>query len=55
MKELFQKLEKYAKDCAPGEVEVRDEVVTIIVNYAQNLDCPSMNKDQPGETYYFSQ
>ena len=31
-----------------------DQVVTLVVDYCQNLDLPHVGQDQPGETYYFS-
>ena len=32
----------------------RNDIVTLVIDYCQNLDLPHVGEDQPGETYYFS-
>ena len=54
MRSCFHDLDKQAKKNSPDKVPVRSVCVTIIIDYAQNLELPSMNANQPGETIYFS-
>ena len=51
---FFRKIEKQSKANSRHRVQAKFVVLTIIIDYAQNMEMPSLRKDQPGETFYFS-
>jgi hypothetical protein len=54
MQQLCQKVIEDAKKATKENVEVGEMVVTIVVDYFQNMEMPFFGKDQPGETYYYT-
>jgi CxxC motif-containing protein (DUF1111 family) len=54
MQQLCQKVIEDAKKATKEKVEVSEMVVTIVVDYCQNMEMPFFGKDQPGETYYYT-
>lgn len=45
------------KDLAQKKIELskeNDKVVTLVVDFCQNLDLPHVGQEQPGDTYYYS-
>ena len=35
-------------------VDPDKKVITLVIDYCQNLDLPHLGGEQPGDTYYFS-
>jgi hypothetical protein len=54
MRELCQKAIEDSKYSTKENVEDEEKVVTIVVDYCQNMEMPFFGKDQPGETYYYT-
>jgi hypothetical protein len=54
MRELCQKAMEDAKTATRENVEDDKMVITIVVDYCQNMEMPFFGKDQPGETYYYT-
>ena len=53
MRRLAQFSTAAAKKCTTDKVDDDKMEITLIVDYCQNLQLPSFNKDQPGETYFY--
>ena len=45
------------KDLAAKKIELAKEntdVITLVIDYCQNIDLPHVGQEQPGDTYYYS-
>jgi hypothetical protein len=54
MREMCQKVIEDAKRSTSENVPDEEKVITLVVDYCQNMEMPFFGKDQPGETYYFT-
>jgi hypothetical protein len=54
MRELCQKAIEDAKTATKENLEDEEMVITVVVDYCQNMEMPFFGKDQPGETYYYT-
>jgi hypothetical protein len=53
MRELCQEVIEDAKTATRDNVEDKEMVIRILVDYCQNMEMPFFGKDQPGKTYYY--
>jgi hypothetical protein len=54
MRQLCQKVIEDAKRATRDNAVDEEMVVTIVVDFCQNMEMPFFGKDQPGDTYYFT-
>jgi hypothetical protein len=54
MRELCQKVIEDAKKATRDNSVDEEMIITIVVDYCQNMEMPFFGKDQPGETYYYT-
>jgi NAD-specific glutamate dehydrogenase len=54
MRALCQKVIKDAEAATGDNVADKDMLITLVVDYCQNMEFLFFGKDQPGETYYYT-
>jgi hypothetical protein len=54
MRELLDFLHAQAQKCTEDGVNDEEMCIVLIIDFCQNMEMPSFNGTQPGETYYYS-
>ena len=54
MRELLGVLHAEAQKCTEDGVDDEEMCIVLIIDFCQNMEMPSFNGTQPGETYYYS-
>ncbi|OEU05772.1 hypothetical protein FRACYDRAFT_258320 [Fragilariopsis cylindrus CCMP1102] len=54
MRDLLGDLHAEAQKCTEDGVDDEEMCIVLIIDFCQNMEMPSFNGTQPGETYYYS-